>query len=493
MSEAIQPSSSPRARDARARSSSSAESKSPLAVPAPFRWTRRDAHTLPVHTRGTLPSWLGGQLVRTAPALFEHNGWHAAHWFDGLGLMYGFSFANGAASFRQRVLASREFAVTERGRAGHATFDTTLERGFFRRLFQPIPPFTDNANVNVVPWQGAWLAMTETPYQHVIDPDDLSSRGLYAYRDALGPKLAMSAHPHFDFAQNALVNVGSRFGPKTELIVLRQGANEHARHVEGTLAPRESPYLHDIGLTAKHVVIIDQPLRVRALDLLWSNRGYIEHFRWRPETGTRLWKLNRAHGTWTAYETEALFCFHVVNTFEDGEDTVFDFLAFDDPSIIAALRTEQILAGVLPTIMPRYVRARLKPGARKVELELLSDQGFDLPCIAYRAQHSQRYDTAWGVSLRPRDGQWQTEIVRVDHGRAEVRRFSEPSMIYGEPVFVPRPDASDPRDGVLLTVGSHAEDERASLAVLDAHSMEPLAHCDVELALPLGFHGNYRA
>jgi carotenoid cleavage dioxygenase-like enzyme len=30
--------------------------------------------------------------VRTAPAVFEQNGWRADHWFDGLGLLYGFRF-----------------------------------------------------------------------------------------------------------------------------------------------------------------------------------------------------------------------------------------------------------------------------------------------------------------------------------------------------------------------------------------------------------------
>ena len=33
--------------------------------------------------RGVVPSWLRGDLVRTAPALFGQNGWRADHWFDG--------------------------------------------------------------------------------------------------------------------------------------------------------------------------------------------------------------------------------------------------------------------------------------------------------------------------------------------------------------------------------------------------------------------------
>ena len=83
--------------------------------------------------------------------------------------------------------------------------------------------------------------------------------------------------------------------------------------------------------------------------------------------------------------------------------------------------------------------------------------------------------------------------MRVDTRHPEVGRFSEPAMTYGEPVFVARPGADNANDGVLLTLGSHLREDRATLAVLDATTMQSLAHCDVELSLPLGFHGNFRA
>lgn len=57
--------------------------------------------------RGTVPAWLRGDLVRPAPALFEQNGWRADHWFDGLGLLYGFRFDAAGVSFRQRLLDSQ--------------------------------------------------------------------------------------------------------------------------------------------------------------------------------------------------------------------------------------------------------------------------------------------------------------------------------------------------------------------------------------------------
>lgn len=462
----------------------------------PFVWTRREADTLPVRVQGSLPAWLKGQLVRTAPAVFSSGTWRADHWFDGLGLLYGFSLGEDGVRFRQRALDSAYARELAGGRAKTSSFDTPMRRNWLQRLLGMVPPSTDNANVNVVPWQGGWLAMTETPHQHQIDPDDLGSRGLYRYEDELPRGMAMTAHPHFDFGRNAMVNVGQTLGPKSELWVLRHEASGRVRKVEGKLPFKRMPYIHDFGLTSRHAIVIGHPLDVSPLSLLGSNRGFIDHFRWQPEQGTRLWVLDRERGTWREYQTDPLFCFHTVNAFEDGADLVLDLIAYDDPTVIGALGSDSLVrahAGV-STLAARYVRARMKPGARHAELTTLSDARFEFPSISYRAQHGHAYETAWGASiLDDGRGELATEVVRVDLARARVQRFAEPGVVYGEPVFVPQPGAARADDGVLLTVGTDVVGERSLLTVLDATRMEPLARCEVPLSLPLGFHGNFKS
>src|SRR4051812_7959518 len=80
-----------------------------LGAQVPFRWTQQDKTSLPVQVEGQLPSWLRGDLVRTAPAIFEQGSWSAQHWFDGLCLIYGFSFAEGV-QFKQQRLDSQASA-----------------------------------------------------------------------------------------------------------------------------------------------------------------------------------------------------------------------------------------------------------------------------------------------------------------------------------------------------------------------------------------------
>ena len=474
----------------------SAASRAP-AIPAgrlsraPFRWTRREESTLPVTLEGKLPQWLRGDLVRTAPAMFETKTWQAKHWFDAMGLIYGFSFGE-SVGFKQRLLQSNTLRDVQSERQEVASFDTPTTRTLWQRLLKPIPYITDNANVNIVPWQGTWLAMTESPHQHMIDGDTLASRGLYRYEDKL-PAATISAHPHFDFGRKAMVNVATSFGPKNTLRVYSQGSSSHARKVEGALAFKRVPYLHSFGISERHAVIIDHPYTINPLKLLFSNRGFIDPFDWQPERGTKLWKLDRTSGTWTEFRTEPLFCFHTVNTFDDGDDVVIDFIAYDDPSLVANLKTVNLDRSI-PDLAARFVRARLKPGKRDVQLEKLSERGFEFPSIPYRANNGRAYDVAWGARLaRTPDIETLSEIVRVEPGKGEVATYCDPEVLYGEPVFVPRPDAKRSDEGVLLAVGSHVERERSTLVVLDADTLEPVARAHVDLCLPLGFHGNFMA
>ena len=65
----------------------------------------------------------------------------------------------------------------------------------------------------------------------------------------------------------------------------------------------------------------------------------------------------------------------------------------------------------------------------------------------------------------------------------------------GEPVFVPRSAEADEGDGFLLFLAYRGEDRRSELMIFDAQNIdrEPLASVLLPHAIPLGFHGNWRA
>ncbi|MFZ5892025.1 MAG: carotenoid oxygenase family protein [Myxococcota bacterium] len=432
---------------------------------------------------GAIPAWLGGRLLRTAPAVFELGSFRAQHWFDGLGMLYGFRIRDGKVSFAQRLLECDVAAQAAEGRVRTASFASPNQRSFWQRIFEPVPKVTDNANVNVLRFGAEWVALTESPHQLRIDDATLGVLGRVHSDDALPKNMAPTAHPHFDFERNLMINVGTALGRKGELIAFEQAPGSSERREIGRFVANEVSYVHSFGVTSSSVILVGQPWLVSPTSLLWSNRGYAEHLRWKPEQGTRFIALDRARrGELREFHGDALFTFHTVNSFVDGDALVMDLLAYQDPSVVDEFRVERMLQA-LTFKRPSLYRARLANG--EARLEKLCETGFEFPAINYRRVSGVRHRWVWGSTARG-DG---ADIVAVDCESGAIRHFGAPGYVFGEPVFVPRPGADAEDDGVLLVVGSNGE--RSQLVVLDAKTLDPHATVHVGVPIPLGFHGSF--
>lgn len=440
---------------------------------------------------GAIPDWLRGDLVRTAPALFSQGGWAAAHWFDAVGMLYRFSVRSPTeVAWAQRPLECSFARHAQRGRVPQASFGTPNGRPWWRRLVQPIPERSDNTNVNVLKLGPDWVAMTETETQYVVDPESLSTRGAVRYDDALGADLAMLAHPHFDFARGRAVNVGTKLGPQAELVLFEHAPAERRRVEVGRWKGREFPYVHSFVLTPTKAVLIDHPMRARPSSLLWSNKGYIDHFRWEGQSPTRLIVIDRKGGPNRVLETDAMFVFHTVHAFDDGDGVVMDVLAYPDAGIVDRFRMDRLATQPLD-LRASLVRLRLDLARGTVKREELLADGFEFPSVSYRKVSGGRHGAVWGARLRDEGAGLRSTLVRVDPERGEVARFDDGDVVYGEPVFVARPGSTDEDDGVLLSVGSSPSSGRSHLAVLRAQDLERVATASVEAPLPLGFHGSF--
>ncbi|MFT3712944.1 MAG: carotenoid oxygenase family protein [Archangium sp.] len=458
----------------------------------PFGWSKPDENApVALSLNGTLPAWLRGTLMRTAPCLYELGEWKAGHWFDGLALLYSFKFGGDAnVQFKQRLLESETRRELSAGVRSRAAFKTEMKRGFFNRLFHPIPRTTDNTNVNVVPWEGAWLAMTETSHQHVVDGDTLKTRGTYQFQDKLG-RTTLSAHPTPNpGVRGSLINIGSEMGYRNALCIYRQQAGSPTRVIEGRVQLERLPYVHSFGISERYATLLDHPFTVSPRDMLWSNHGFIEHFKWMPERGGRIWLLDRRTGTSRAYETKSYFCFHTINQFEDGDDVVLDFLAWDDPSIIGKLRID-LLANGHPPVESKWVRVRLKPGQSKADFETMSDTPFEFPVVNLKRSQSKPTNVVWGATITGSSEGADAAVLKIVPGQP-VQRFTSSGWTHGEPVMVPSPDAQSDDEGVLLAVASHKDGVKTALFVIDAKSLTELARVELDVGLPLGFHGSFR-
>jgi carotenoid cleavage dioxygenase-like enzyme len=458
---------------------------------APFRRSPEIQTGAPANIRGAIPDWLRGEVVRTCPAVFETKGWRAQHWFDGLGMIYAFRIGDVGVDFRSRLLDCETARDAWRGKARNGSFGTSTDRPLLQRIFKPVAPISDNTNVNIVRLGQELVAMTEGNRQLVIDDGTLAAVRPVAYtKDALGGTI-MTAHPQFDFERGKVVNVATGFGAGGVISIYEHAPTARQRDVIGSWRTKRVPYVHTFGLTPKHAILVAHPFAVTPVKMLWSSKGYIDHFDWHAQDGTRLVVIDRSSGETREHVTEAFFAFHTVNAFERIDATVLDLLAYPNAGIIAALRTDRMIAE-LPELKPSLVRIVMRPGVERATVEKLSDVGFEFPSTHYKRVSGHPYRFAYGASDGYRaDGAYSSAIVKVDTETGASTSFSDDTHIFGEPLFVSRPQGHAEDDGVLLSVGSSKNSETSVLAVIDAKTMALLASAEVPSCIPLGFHGSF--
>jgi beta,beta-carotene 9',10'-dioxygenase len=440
-----------------------------------------------VPVTGELPAWLGGALVRVTPAKLEVGGRRIDHWFDGLAMLNRFGFADGRVSYASRFIRSRAYDAAREGRL-QSGFGTDPCRSIFKRvqsIFSPEP--TDNPNVNLTRIGERYIAMTETPMPVEFDPETLETLGHVRYGDSLEGQLT-TAHPHHDPGRNELVNYVARFSRTSEYVLYGLPAGSSQRRVIARMPVRRPAYMHAFGMSGRHLILAEYPLRVNPLRLALSGKPLIQNYRWRPEEGTKFQVFDRATGALRgSYETDAFFCFHHVNAFERGEDTlVVDLIAYRDPAIIDALYLNEAgPRGGIPTSELRRYTVELATGS--VSHEKLGEN-VELPRIDYARRNTHDYRYAWFAGTGPG---FIDHLVKLDVGDGSRVEWRAEGCFPGEPVFVREPGDEAEDGGVILSVVLDGAAGRSFLLVLDAGTMEELARAEAPHHIPFGFHGQY--
>ena len=458
---------------------------------SPFRRSAENRAALAAKIHGSIPEWLRGEVVRTCPAVFDTGEWRAQHWFDGLGLVYAFRIGDSGVDFRSHLLDSETARDAWHGKTRLAGYGTPTVRPLLQRIFEPVPRASDNTNVNIVRMGRELVAMTEGDRQLIVDDDTLASVRPVPYaQDALGGAI-MTAHPHFDFERGKVVNVATEFGIGGTISVYEHAPASRQRDIVGAWRTKRVPYIHTFGLTPRNAILVAHPFDVSPVKMLWSSKGYIDHFDWHPEDGTRLIVIDRATGETREHVTEAFFAYHTVNAFERGDETVLDVLVYPNADIVASLRVDRMVAR-LPDLRPSLQRITMRAGVARASIEKLSDVGFEFPSINYKHVNGRPYRFAYGASDGPETGgAYASAIVKVDIETGGSKSFRDEGYVFGEPIFVAQPESGGEDGGVLLTVGSARDAESSKLVVIDARTMALVASAEVPSSIPLGFHGSF--
>lgn len=444
---------------------------------------------LRAQVQGRWPDWLRGRLVRSAPALFETAHWQARHWFDGLGQLYAFEFDGaGAVHFRQRLIESDFARQAHSGAVTLASFGSGSGRGWLQRLVQPVPVATDNANVSVWPMGDDWVAMSETDRQLRVDPQSLRTLGPVVWDDTLPAGLWMTAHPQWDPVRRVCVNIGTEAGPRAALLAFEHEPGRARRRLIGRWPTPRLLYVHAFGLSPRQVCIVAHPFDVNPARFLFSNR-FIEHYRWRPHRPTRLVIIDRHSAGVRVVECEPMFVFHTVHQRDVPDGLDLDVLAYPDPQVLTEGMRTQAMQAHVPGLLPRLTRIEVR--GERVRVQPLADAGFEFPSVDRRRLGDEMPRSTWGAALTGTASDPRSRVVGVNTHTGTAMWFEDGEHLYGEPVFVPRPDGRTEGDGVLLTVGASTRRAQTRLQVLDALTLNLVASACVDALVPLGFHGSF--
>jgi beta,beta-carotene 9',10'-dioxygenase len=446
---------------------------------------------LPV--RGTVPRWLTGTLLRTGPAKFEVAERGYNHWFDGLAMLHKFAFTGGRVAYANRYLRSRSYLeAIATGRISRGEFATDPCRTLFQRVAAWFfPKFTDNCNVSVNKLADEIVAYTETRMPIRFDPVTLNTLGEYSYDDQIKGPVSI-AHPHLDHARARHYTYVLEFGRKSKyhLFGIDQGTGQEA--VVATLTAERPAYIHSFGMTERYLVVAEFPLVVNPLRLKFSGKPFIRNYRWEPDRGVRFHIIDKETGQVVRRaRSRAVFAFHHVNAFEEGDEVVVDIVAFPDSTVIDQLYLERLRSAEPVTLTGRLTRFRIGLSG-DVRDERLSEAAIEFPRINYRCRAGRRYRYVYGAGNEV-EGNFIDNLVKLDLERNATSSWYEEGCYPGEPVFVATPGAANEDDGVILSVVLDSEKASSFLLILDASSFRELARAEVSHHIPFGFHGNYFA
>ena len=443
--------------------------------------------------KGTIPKWLSGTLVRNGPAKFEVGKEKFRHWFDGLAMLHKFSFKEGKVAYANKFLESNSFkSAMETGKISYREFATDPCRSIFKRVSSMFSTkFTDNANVNITKIANHFVAMTETPLPVEFDLKTLKTVGVFSYDDKIDSGLT-TAHPHYDYVQNMVVNYATKISRVSSYNVYNINDGTKSRNLIGSVSVEEPAYMHSFGMTENYVILVEFPLVVKPFDLLLSGKPFIENFSWKPDRGTRFIIMNKQNGNLVGtYQSDAFFAFHHVNSFEKDGEVFVDIIAYNDSAIVNALYLDVLRGqkdGIIPVSQIRRYRIPIQGGI--VKYDVISSDALELPRINYKKYNTKDYNFVYGISTYSTND-FANQLVKVDILHKVSKIWFEKNCYPGEPVFVIAPNAVNEDDGVILSIVLDASNNNSFLLVLDAITFEEIARAEIPHHIPFGFHGQY--
>ncbi|NJM65678.1 MAG: Apocarotenoid-15,15'-oxygenase [Acaryochloris sp. RU_4_1] len=446
---------------------------------------------------GTIPPDLQGTLFRNGPGLLDINGTPLKHPFDGDGMICAIRFHRGQAHFRNRFVHTAGYlAEKAAGRILYrGVFGTPKPGGLFANAFDI--NFKNIANTHVIYWADKLLALWEADQPYRLDPVTLETLGLEDFSGLLNPGDPFSAHPRIlpgvTVAEDRLVNFAVKPGLSSTVKVFefdRTGTVVHQRQ----FAIPGFAFIHDFAITPNFYIFFQNPVTLNPLPFLVGLKGAGECISFNPQNPTKIWLLPRqGTGKPQKLATDACFVFHHANAFESDDRVIVDSICYDTfPALESGVNFREIDFDAVPP--GKLWRFEIDPEAKTVAKHVLISRSCEFPTLnPVQVGHAYRY-VYMGVTDAGGGNAPLQAILKLDtHTGTEQLWSAAPQGFMGEPVFIPKPNASQEDDGWLVALVYDGDRNRSDVVILDAAQVDqgPLACLHLQHHIPYGLHGSF--
>ncbi|KAF2194618.1 hypothetical protein K469DRAFT_734422 [Zopfia rhizophila CBS 207.26] len=508
-----------------------------IAVHDSIRTTNK-THPVKLTVKGNIPSYATGVLYRTGPLGYKvdtskGNTWTANHWFDGLSAVHRFQIdclkdEPVQVTYRSRRIVDELLQrVKETGNLDSITFAAKRDpcKSFFKKVMTIFAQARTTPNIGVtlsVNMPGVSEIQSEKSPQanghssgiktlhtktdanvfRSINPETLEPEGV-AHQSSLHPDLKgplSAAHAKSDPETGDIYNFNLDFGAVCTYRIFC------------TLA-----YIYSILLSENYVILCvwNSHITKSGLSILW-NKNFLEAIAPFDASQKAVWYVidrRQGKGLLSKYESDAFFCFHTINAWEESlstnpskTDIICELSMYDNLELLhryyydnllssgkghekyVGKKREDTISSFARFSLPD-IKSAEKGKMGQAELVYKADKmiSADLPTIN-PAYLTRKHRYTYGVCDRLKSS-FMDGIVKFDNQNQTSIIWEVEAHTPGEPIFVADPEGKDEDDGLLLSVVLDGIQGKSYLLCLNAKDLKEVGRAEMEGPMAFGFHG----
>ena len=192
-------------------------------------------------------------------------------------------------------------------------------------------------------------------------------------------------------------------------------------------------------------------------------------------------------------ETNAGFVFHHVNAFEAENNIYLDSICYDSLPQVQPDRDYKDVD--FEALDPGQIwRLKIDLNSNNIEKKMIESRCCEFPDInPNNVGRKYRY-LFTGTTHQDQGNAPLQAILKLDLLTGEKQLYSfAPTGYVSEPIFVPKPKATEEDQGWVLVMVYDGSKHRSDIVILDGENLnkEPLATLHLKHHIPYGLHGNW--